>query len=154
MRIRNLRQELWLPGSIEDHFAFFCNAQNLDAITPPWMHFRVMTPASVKIEKGTLLDYRLRIRGVPVRWQSQITLWDPPHRFVDEQRMGPYKRWIHEHSFETQGGGTLMLDRVDFVLPGGILLEPFVYRLLVGPDLEKIFAFRKSKLKQLFGGAK
>src|SRR5262249_21762543 len=68
MRIRNLRQELWLPGSIEQHFAFFCNAQNLDAITPPWLHFRVLTPAAVKLGRGTLLDYRFRIRGIPVHW--------------------------------------------------------------------------------------
>jgi len=151
MRIRNLRQELWLPGPIEDHFAFFCNAHNLDTITPPWLHFKVLTPTSVKLEKGTILDYSLRIRGIPVRWQSRITLWDPPHRFVDEQRIGPYDRWIHEHSFEPQDGGTLILDRVDFVVPGGMVLEPFLYRLLVGPDLEKIFAYRKDKLKELFG---
>jgi hypothetical protein len=148
MRIRSLHQEQWLPVPRDRVFAFFADAGNLDRITPDFLRFAVLTPRPVEMKQGTLIDYRLRVHGLPMRWQSEITVWEPPHRFVDVQRRGPYRQWIHEHGFEEIDGGTLVRDRVEYAVPGWFL-EPLVHRWLVGPDLEKVFAFRKTRLAEL-----
>ena len=129
-------------------FAFFGDAGNLDRITPPWMHFEVLTPRPIAMHPGTLIDYRLKVRWLPIRWQSEITVWEPPHRFADVQRRGPYRRWIHEHSFEERNGGTVIRDRVEYAVPGW-LLESLVNRWLVAPDLRKIFEYRKTCIAEL-----
>jgi ligand-binding SRPBCC domain-containing protein len=129
----------------EQIFEFFSDAWQLEAITPPWLHFEVLTPAPIVISQGTLIDYRLRLRGIPLRWQSIISVWEPPHRFVDEQMRGPYRRWHHEHIFEEQAAGTLCRDIVDYEVPGGALIN----WLLVERDIRKIFAFRQEKLREL-----
>jgi len=98
---------------------------------------------------GALIDYRLRLRGIPIRWQSEITAWEPPHRFVDEQRRGPYRQWIHEHTFVEQEGGTLARDRVQYAVPGGSLVN----YLFVARDLKRVFAFREETLLGIFGSA-
>jgi ligand-binding SRPBCC domain-containing protein len=100
---------------------------------------------------GTVIDYRLRLHGIPLRWRSEITVWEPPRRFVDVQRRGPYRLWEHEHLFLPKDGGTLVQDRVRYAVPGGSLLAPLVDRLLVRPDLERIFAYRRQRLKEIFG---
>jgi len=128
-------------------FPFFADAFNLERITPPLLRFRVVTPRPIAMREGTRIDYRLRIHGVPVRWQSEITVWEPPFRFVDEQRRGPYQLWSHEHTFVERDGGTLCRDVVTYAAPGG----PLVHRLLVGPDVRKIFAYRREALAGLFG---
>ena len=138
--------ELWLPQPRETVFLFFANAQNLEAITPPFIRFTVLTPAPIEMRQGALIDYRLRIRGMPVRWQTLISVWDPPNRFVDEQLRGPYRQWIHEHAFEERDGGTLMTDRVRYKVPGGALIN----RLFVRSDVKRIFEFRRQKLLELF----
>jgi ligand-binding SRPBCC domain-containing protein len=97
------------------------------------------------MKAGTLIDYRLRIRGLPVRWQTEITAWQPPHRFVDEQKRGPYRLWVHEHRFESKAGGTLCTDHVRYAVPGG----EWVHRLFVRRDVERIFAFRAVRLGEL-----
>jgi len=97
------------------------------------------------MKAGTLIDYQFRIRGLPVRWRTEITAWQPPHRFVDEQKRGPYRLWVHEHRFEPNDGGTLCTDHVRYAVPGGKL----VHRLFVRPDVERIFAFRAEKLRKL-----
>lgn len=150
MRIRTLSQEQWLPASRDRVFAFFADAGNLDRITPDFLRFEVLTPLPLTMQAGALIDYRLRVRGLPLRWQSEITVWEPPTRFVDVQRRGPYRRWIHEHWFEEKDGGTLVGDRVEYAAPGW-LLEPLIHRWFVRPDLEKIFAFRQARLAQLLG---
>ncbi len=142
-----LTAELVLPASIDEVFDFYSDAANLEAITPAWLHFRILSPRSIEMGIGTLIDYRLRLHGVPVRWQSEITAWEPPFRFVDEQRRGPYREWIHEHSFRDFDGQTLVFDRVDYRVPLGALAN----RLLVASDLRKIFAYRHRKLWELFG---
>ena len=96
--------------------------------------------------RSALIDYRLRLRGLPIRWRSEITTWQPPHRFVDEQRRGPYRMWIHEHTFTERDGGTLVGDHVRYAVPGGWLAD----RLLVRRDLETIFAYRQEKLTEIF----
>ncbi len=99
------------------------------------------------IRAGTLIDYRLRLHGIPIRWQSEISVWEPPLRFVDRQTRGPYRLWIHEHRFVEQEGGTLVIDHVNYRVPGGSLIN----RLFIVPDLRKIFGFRMQKLQELFG---
>jgi ligand-binding SRPBCC domain-containing protein len=136
------------PQPREQVFEFFSDAWQLEAITPPWLHFEVLTPAPIVISQGTLIDYRLRLRGIPLRWQSKISVWEPPYRFVDEQMRGPYRRWHHEHIFEEQAGGTLCRDIVDYEVPGGALIN----WLIVERDVRKIFAFRQEKLRELLAG--
>lgn len=139
--------ELWLPRPVELVFPFFADARNLERITPPFLRFRVLTPEPIEMGVGTLIDYRLRVHGLPLRWRSEITAWDPPHRFVDEQRRGPYRKWHHEHTFEPRDGGTLAKDSVEYAVPGGALVD----RLFVRRDVERIFAHRRRVLSELFG---
>lgn len=128
-------------------FGFFSDAFQLEALTPNWLHFSVLTPAPIEMRVGTLIDYRLRVHGVPLRWQSRISVWEPPVRFVDEQLRGPYRSWRHEHVFEERGNRTRCSDTVDYAVPGGW----FVDRLLIRRDLYKIFDYRQAKLRELFG---
>ena len=148
MNVFELRSRVYLPRPREEVFAFFAEAGNLDLLTPGWLHFRILSPRPLAMDEGTRIDYRLRLRGIPVSWRSEITAWEPPRRFVDEQRRGPYRIWIHEHTFEEQGGGTLCRDRVRYAVPGGRLAN----RLFVAPDLRRIFAYRIRQLRERFGG--
>jgi ligand-binding SRPBCC domain-containing protein len=128
-------------------FAFFSEAQNLERITPPWLNFQILTPPPLTMAVGTIIDYRLRLHSIPLRWQSEITAWEPPYRFVDEQRRGPYRSWIHAHSFQEEGGVTVVRDDVRYAVPGGRLIQ----RFFVEPDLRRIFAFRAQRLAELLG---
>lgn len=150
--MRTLQSEVWLPSPVEALFAFFSKVENLDTITPAWLRFRILRATDRDIRVGTIIDYRIRLHGVPVRWRTEITAWEPPFRFVDTQLRGPYRTWIHEHTFESSGSGTRVRDRVHYEVPGGIL-EPLLHRLLVGPDLARIFEYRKRKLFELYGSA-
>lgn len=146
MRIRELRYELWLPRPIEEVFAFFSDAGNLEILTPPWLKFHILTLRPVEMRVGALIDYRLRVHGLPLRWRSEITEWKPPHRFVDEQRRGPYRLWHHEHTFEPRGTGTLCCDLVKYAVHFDFL----IHRFFIRPDIEKIFNFRQRKMRELF----
>lgn len=148
MRVREFRAELWLPRPPEEIFPFFAKAENLDAITPPWLHFQIVTPAPIEMQTGTRIDYRLRVRGLPLRWQTLIREWQPPCRFVDEQMRGPYRQWIHTHTFEAQSDGTLARDYVRYAVP----FDFVAHRFFVRPDIERIFAFRQQALQARFGG--
>lgn len=141
-----LRAVSVVPRPLDEVFAFFSDAFNLESLTPGFLRFEVLTPAPIEMHAGQRIDYRLRVRGVPLRWTSEITVWDPPHRFVDEQRRGPYRRWHHEHRFEPCDEGTRVIDIVHYAAPGGAL----VHRFVVKRDIEKIFAFRQRKLAELF----
>ena len=147
MKIREFTSEIWLPRPTLEVFSFFSDAANLEAITPHWLHFRIISQQPTVMRTGTLIDYHLRIRGLPLRWRSRINVWEPPRRFVDEQIQGPYRQWIHEHTFETQDGGTLVRDRVHYAVP----MDFLIHHWLVRPDVEKIFAFRSEALEKLFG---
>lgn len=141
------RSELWLPRPVEEVFPFFADAHNLEALTPPFLHFRALTPAPIAMAPGTRIDYRLSLHGIPLGWQSEITVWDPPHRFVDEQRRGPYKAWIHTHRFTPKDGGTLVEDEVWYDVVGGRLVDA----LFVRKDVARIFAYREERLRERFG---
>lgn len=149
MRVHEFKSELWLPLPPEELFPFFADAANLDAITPPWLNFRVVTPPPIEMREGALIDYKLRVRGLPLRWRTRIIVWQPPHRFVDEQIRGPYRQWIHEHTFEAHDGGTLARDVVRYAVPFDFL----AHRCFVRPDVEKIFAFRQEALRRRFPAA-
>ena len=137
----------WLPRPPEEVFHFYADAFNLERLTPPWLRFQVNTPPPIAMVAGVEIDYRLRLKGVPLSWRSRITAWEPPFRFVDEQVRGPYRRWVHEHTFTPRDGGTLVRDLVEYDMLGGWLVD----RLMVRRDLSRIFAYRQERLAELFG---
>ncbi len=147
MRIFELVSELVLPRRLPELFPFFSDAHNLERITPPWLRFRVLTPDPIVMAPGTRIDYRLRWHGLPMRWRSEITAWDPPHRFVDRQVRGPYRLWEHEHLLEETDGGTMVKDHVRYAVFGGRA----VHTILVRRDVAAIFAYRRRVLSQIFG---
>ena len=138
--------EIWLPRRPEDIFAFFGDARNLEVLTPPWLRFEILSEDPIEMRAGTLIDYRISLRGIRLPWRTRIEVWTPPHRFVDLQIRGPYRKWHHEHLFESQGDGTLCQDKVHYAVLGG----PLVERLFVRRDIERIFEFRRQKLLELF----
>lgn len=139
-------QRVELP--IVETFELFADAFNLEALTPPLLRFRVVTPPPIEIGVGTLIEYRLRLHRVPVRWQTRIEAWDPPHQFIDNQLRGPYRLWHHTHRFEPDGGATLIHDRVRYRIGFGPL-GAVADRLLVRGDLERIFDFRREAIANL-----
>lgn len=135
-----------LEQPLTEVFEFFSNAHNLAAITPPWLKFEVLTPAPIEMVVGTRIDYKLKLRGIPVRWQSEITEWDPPHAFADEQRRGPYRIWRHKHTFDETAEGIVVGDSVEYAVWSGALVDKFFVR----PDIEQIFAYRTEQLAEIF----
>lgn len=142
-----LTASLWVPQPLEEVFSFFADAHQLETITPPWLHFQVLTPAPIDLHVGQLIDYKLQLHGIPIRWRTLISTWEPPYRFVDEQLRGPYRLWHHEHRFTARDGGTLVEDIVDYAVPGG---AP-IHWLLVKGDVLKIFKYREQVLRDIFG---
>ena len=149
MKEFTLQTEVWLPRPRSEVFSFFAEARNLQTITPPWLRFDVLTPAPIVMRPGTLIDYRISVHGLPVRWRTEITEWDPPHQFVDVQLRGPYTLWHHTHTFEEREGGTLCRDRVRYRPRGGALLD----WLFVRRDVARIFQYRQQRLRELFSAA-
>jgi ligand-binding SRPBCC domain-containing protein len=147
MRVAELNRTIELPCPRCEVFAFFADPGNLELLTPPWLRFGILSPQPITMAEGTEIDYRLRLHGVPLRWRSRITAWQPEYRFVDEQIRGPYRLWIHEHTFEEIDGGTRVGDHVRYAVPGGVVVE----RLLVATDLGRIFDFRHAQLLERFG---
>jgi len=141
-RIQRLERTQRLRAPAERAFEFYAEARNLEAITPPWLGFRMITQGTIEMRAGALIDYRLKLHGVPVRWRTRIEVWEPPLRFVDVQLRGPYSLWEHTHTFERDGDDAVLItDRVRYALPlgplGGIAHAIFVRR-----DLERIFNYR------------
>jgi ligand-binding SRPBCC domain-containing protein len=141
LRYHVLRREQRLPGAPEEVFPFFADAHNLEAITPPFLGFRVVTPRPIDMRVGALIEYRLKLHGLPVSWLTRIEEWTPGERFVDAQLAGPYRLWHHTHEFAADGdGGTVMRDTVRYALPYWPLGE--AAHPLVARDLAAIFDFR------------
>lgn len=152
MRIYEFYGEQLVSAPRPEVFAFFADAANLDAITPPWMRFRIVTPMPVEMAAGVLLDYRLRYHGVPLRWRTRIEAWQPEVLFVDLQVRGPYRLWHHTHRFEpTVGGGTQIIDIVRYALPLGPL-GAVAHWLTVRRDVAAIFDYRRGEIAERFGG--
>ena len=144
---RTLTRSLWIPRPIKEVFTFFADVSQLQRVTPSWMHFRVEGYVPSSLTEGTIVNFRLKLRGIPFRWTSIISLWDPPHGFVDEQLYGPFKLWKHQHKFSLENGGTRVEDVVTYRTPIGGIIEKFVIR----PDLNKIFDYRERRITQLLG---
>lgn len=147
MKEFTLQTELWLPHPRDEIFSFFAEARNLETITPPWLKCEVLTPAPMGMRPGALIDYRISVHGLPIRWRTEITEWNPPHHFVDIQLRGPYTFWQHTHTFEERDGGTLCGDIVRYRPRGGALMN----WLFVRRDVERIFRYRPERLASLFG---
>jgi ligand-binding SRPBCC domain-containing protein len=144
-----LVREQRLPGSPDAVFPFFGDAGNLEAITPSWLSFRIVTPRPIDMRAGALIEYRLTLHRLPVSWLTRIEEWVPGERFVDMQLVGPYKLWHHTHEFRPDGaGGTVMRDTVRWALPFGPAGE-LARRAFVQRDLEAIFDFRRERVAQL-----
>ena len=138
--------ELDLP--IEETFEFFANAGNLERITPPELNFRIITPQPIEVRKGTLIDYNLKLRGIPLTWKTLISEWDPPFSFTDEALKSPYRQWIHRHTFEKVAEGrTMIRDEVRYRLP----LEPLgdLAHWYVKGELDYIFDFRQEAVSEI-----
>jgi ligand-binding SRPBCC domain-containing protein len=151
MRTHIFQREQLLRGATPaDVFPFFADARNLEAITPPLLRFRVVTPDPIEMRVGTLIQYRLRLHGVPVSWLTSIQAWEPPHRFVDVQVRGPYALWHHTHTFTATAEGTLMRDTVRYAIGCGPL-GGLADRLLVRRDLRTIFDFRGQQVARMVG---
>ena len=142
--------EQWLPHAAADLWPFFCDAHILEDITPPFLAFRVLGMSTPQIDVGTLIDYRLKLNGIPFSWQTRIDTWDPPRRFVDLQASGPYALWHHTHDFIPMAGGTLMRDTVRYRLPAG-WFGALAGGIKVARDVERIFDYRSRRIDERFG---
>jgi ligand-binding SRPBCC domain-containing protein len=143
-----LRREQLVPGPPSDVFEFYAEAGNLERITPAWLGFRVVTAQPIEMRPGALIEYRLTLHRVPVRWLTRIEEWEPGERFVDVQVKGPYRLWHHTHTFEARNGDTIVRDEVRYALPLGPLGE-LAHRLFVRRDLERIFDFRHASVSKV-----
>jgi ligand-binding SRPBCC domain-containing protein len=148
MHTYSLHRELFVPLPLHDVFEFFSRPENLGRITPPWMHFELLTAPPVKMQQGAVIGYRIRVRGVPMRWRTEIESWEPPHAFVDIQAKGPYRYWRHQHRFFEAPGGTSIVDDVEYALPFG-WLGRIVHRVQVARDLARIFDYRSRRVSEL-----
>ena len=141
-----LSTEVILPQKGDIVFDFFSDAFQLERITPDWLNFRILTPPPIEVRSGCLIDYRIRLHGIPIRWRTEISSWDPPYSFTDRQLSGPYRLWEHFHTFEEVAGGTLVSDRVRYRALGGKLVN----WLFVQSDLKRIFSYRGMKMREIF----
>lgn len=148
MRVHLLERSQRVPVPIEAAFAFYGDERNLEPLTPPWLHFEVTTPRPIAMAGGALLEYRLRLHGVPIHWRTRIDAWEPPTRFTDFQEKGPYSLWEHTHTFESDGdGATIIRDSVRYAIPFGPI-GSLAHRLFVRRDLERIFDFRRDAVSE------
>ncbi len=168
---RLVKRSVIVHQPIEKVFEFFADATNLEILTPHWLHFKIISALPINMGTGTLIDYKLKVKGLPISWRSEILDWNPPFIFVDRQIKGPYEMWVHTHTFTEINNGTLVDDEVVYKIPGDGLIEQcfrnrwsiirmggrflkavtFSVALIVRRDLEKIFDYRTRKLQKYFG---
>jgi ligand-binding SRPBCC domain-containing protein len=153
VKIYRIDREQWLPAPMERVFDFFSDAANLQTLTPPWVGFRILSPLPIAMRAGARIEYRIALAGVPMRWRTGITAWEPGQRFVDEQERGPYALWEHTHEFERCGDGVLMRDAVRYALPLGALGR-VAHFVAVRSALAAIFDYRFARIRELFPGAR
>lgn len=144
----HLRTQMIAPVSVREAFEVFKDPRNLAKITPPWLNFRIVTPEPIVMKKEAVFDYTIRWLGLPMRWRTLITDYEPPFHFVDQQTKGPYVLWRHRHTFHPMEEGTLVSDDVDYILPLGPLGR-IAHSAMVGDQLKKIFRFRQETLNEM-----
>lgn len=151
MAVHRLERRQYVARPLDEVFGFFAEAGNLERITPPWLGFRVLSPDPVQMGAGALIDYRLRLHGIPLGWTSQIELWEPARQFVDRAIRGPFSLWHHRHRFSASGGGTIVSDEVHYAPPLGALGE-LADGLVVARDLDRIFGHRREAVARILEG--
>ena len=151
-RLHRLERSQLVPRAADEVFAFFADAHNLEAITPPFLRFRIETPEPITMRPGARIDYRLQLFGLPFRWRTRIEAWEPGTRFVDVQERGPYRLWRHTHRFVPVPGGTVVLDTVEYALPLGPL-GALAHLAFVRRSVERIFDHRRRVIAARFGAA-
>ncbi len=134
---------------LKEVFEFFSKAENLNKITPKEVYFKILTPLPIPMEKGTLIDYKIKLNGIPFVWKTRISEWNPPFKFADQQLVGPYSKWYHEHFFEEKDGKTIMTDKITYLSKGWII-APLLHRLFVDKKVKQIFEYRETQLQQIF----
>lgn len=150
MKVYTLKKEQIVPRPLGEVFAFFERPENLARITPPWLGFRILTPSPIVMKRGAKFEYTVRVMGVRVGWESLISDYQPPHRFVDEQTRGPYAYWHHTHTFLQVDGGTLVGDEVCYAMPFGVI-GTLAQRFAVRRQLEEIFFYRATVIGAMLG---
>lgn len=150
MNLHTLERQQLVRRPLDEVFQFFSRASNLQRITPPWLNFRVLTAEPIEMRVGTLIEYRLRLRGVPLRWVSRIDVWEHGRVFVDRQLQGPYGLWVHRHEFERHGHGTWVRDCVRYAVPLGPL-GALAHGVFVRRYLARVFDFRRRAVEELLG---
>lgn len=145
---KQVQFQTWLPYPPDEIWPFFCDPKNLERITPPWLNFQVVD-SSGPLGADTTIDYKLRFRGIPMRWRTLLLEWEPGKRFVDTSLKGAFKVWHHEHRFEPVDGGTLMTDTVHYCVPLG-RLGRFFSGWMVDRDVRGIFAYREKVITEIF----
>jgi ligand-binding SRPBCC domain-containing protein len=151
MREHTFKAEQTLNAPLDRVFAFFSDAGNLEAITPPFLQFHIDTPRPIQMKPGAIIDYSLKLHGIRFHWRTRITAWEPGVRFMDEQVKGPYTLWVHEHTFAPLAddpSSTVVRDTVRYAHPGWPI-EPLVHRWLVRPRLDEIFKYRAEATRRL-----
>lgn len=143
-----IKQRVWVPRPRDEVFKFFAAAENLGRITPPELNFRIRSDLPIDMHAGAIIDYRIGLYGVPMKWRTEITAWNPPCSFEDSQIVGPYRKWVHLHQFLEDSGGTVIIDRVAYSLPLGHLGK--IAHPLVARQLRRIFMYREEVLTGIF----
>lgn len=139
----------FVNSPLNEVFYFFSEAKNLETITPPYLNFKILKTSTADIQKGTLIDYQLKLHGIPFKWKTHIKDFQQNKMFIDEQIKGPYKKWIHTHSFKEKDGGTLIEDHVVYKIPLGGLGKLLLGKYIKS-DLEKIFSYREKIIEEYF----
>ena len=149
MKIYELVKTQVIDSSIDNVFDFFAKPENLKKITPEKLSFNIITPTPITMDKGTVIDYTIRLFGIQVHWRTLITMYDPPHEFIDEQIKGPYNFWHHNHKFKEVEGGVEISDKVNYSIPMGVFGR-VLHFFWIKRDLEKIFLHRKKFFENIF----
>jgi ligand-binding SRPBCC domain-containing protein len=147
--MHHFHSEQWIGRPVQEVFAFFSDANNLEAITPRQLNFRILTPGPIRLAAGARIDYQLKLYGIPLKWATLIESWAPPREFVDVQLRGPYRVWRHTHRFLAEGGGTRIVDDVEYELPLGPLGR-LVEALWTRREVDRIFGYRTEVIARQF----
>jgi ligand-binding SRPBCC domain-containing protein len=147
--MHHFHSEQWIGRPVDEVFAFFSDANNLEAITPRQLNFHILTPGPIRLTAGARIDYQLTLHGIRLKWATLIESWEPPHQFVDVQLRGPYRMWRHTHRFLSEGAGTRIVDDVEYELPFGPVGR-LVDALWTRREVARIFGYRSEVIAQRF----